>query len=51
MSFYRQPLKLPVSPARRAAMKKLLIRAMALLATIGVALLLLGLAFAPQVWY
>jgi hypothetical protein len=31
-------------------MKKLLVRAMILLATIGIALLLLGLAFAPQAW-
>lgn len=31
-------------------MKKLLVRAMTILATIGVSLLLLGLAFAPKVW-
>jgi hypothetical protein len=31
-------------------MKKLLVRAMTILAMIGIALLLLGLAFAPQVW-
>lgn len=31
-------------------MKKLLVRAMMLLAIISIALLLLGLAFTPQVW-
>jgi hypothetical protein len=31
-------------------MKKLLVRAMAMLAAIAVVLLLLGLAFAPNVW-
>lgn len=52
MNFYRQPMKAAgESPARRATMKKLLIRAMTMLAMIGVALLLLGLAFAPKmVW-
>ena len=52
MNFYRQPMKAAgESPARRATMKKLLIRAMTMLAMIGGALLLLGLAFAPKmVW-
>ena len=31
-------------------MKKLLVRAMTVLATIAVVLLLVGLAFAPNVW-